>query len=442
MPGKDVNAMKARSLSPVPAPAAEGQPPPQQPAASARADKFAAAQARMQQQQQQGEQPTSVAQPAPVVPAAQPRRDKFAAQAARQQQAAAAATPAAASATPPAPSTAASVAQPRRDKFAAQAARQQAAAAPRRDKFAAQAAAQQQAASAPPAARRDKFAAQASRNSKFAAMAQNPTAEDSSAGAVTTAELSIRHPSQDTQIQERRRRLEQERQAVWNDLAKAEGCIGRLLQEVAGHGLFDPAALQLSQKQWKMKRKAAKKQKRMEKAQRKEQKREERRLQRKQQMEDGSDDEEEEEEESEESSEDEEDDDDDDDSDVDSDEAGLLNTPPPHERYTKILQELHSLCAPHSHWIQSYKPLSSGSSTSGKKKSSTPKISMYQARVEMRLAQEKRNICQEWLRLEKIEMDKFQQQLEEKATTLVKQEEDTDANESKKRKLDQVETSS
>jgi hypothetical protein len=425
MPGKDVNAMRARTLSPTP-PVEE------------------------QEQEQQPEQQQGEPVPLTVAPVA-PKRDKFAAQQARmqqQQQQQAQVEPSNATAT---------ASQPRRDKFAAQAARQQqqqATAAPRRDKFAAQAARQAGAA-----------AAAAPKRDKFAALAQRPVEERNSSGissknsGVTTAVLTLQHPSQDSRIQQRRQRLIAERQAIWDDLEHAETCITSLLQEVAGHGLFDPDALRLSQKQSRLKSKQAKRNTREEKAQRKEQKRQERREAHHgmdpDDEDDDDDDDEEDDDETEES-----DDDDDDDTDDNSDaEENALHAPQPHERYSKMLQKLHSLCAPHAHWIQAYRPLSTTATAPAttiqqkkKKPSSDSKnsrITMYQARVEMRLAHEKRNICQEWLRLEQLEMEKLQKELDDDETkpktepktepgdgVQVKQE--NDESDSKKRKIEEV----
>ena len=277
-----------------------------------------------------------------------------------------------------------------------------AAAAPRRDKFAAQAAA----AAAPG---RDKFAAQAAaRGSKFAAMANKSGQQQDMGTTMTTA--STANSAVDPAIAQRKLKLQQERQKVWDDLEKAEQCIGLLLKEVANHGLFDPDSLRASERRQKREKKAAKTKKRLEKEQR-----------RQRAMDTGTDDE------SDDSSSSEEDDD---------DSVDEEDTSRPHERYSKILQELHSLCAPHAHWIQAYRPVSTFKTKKKKTEEKKPKISMYQARVEMRLAQEKRNICQEWLRLEEEEMEKYEK--EQGGDVKVKKENVDDGGESKKRKLEEV----
>ena len=199
----------------------------------------------------------------------------------------------------------------------------------------------------------------------------------------------------------------QERQKAWDDLKKAEDCISNLLKQVADHGLFDPASLKESQKQEKRATRQAKRTARMKKAEEKAAK-----AAAKAAAAMDIDDDDDEGDESDDSDEDDMDEDDDDSlsEEGDDDEASKGR---PHERYSKTLQEIHSLCAPHAHWIQAYRPLNNALSNESRKDkkpvdSTNATISMYQARVEMRLAQEKRNICQEWLRLEQQEMAKLE----------------------------------
>ena len=383
--GKDLAALRARSHSnsPVLPPAAAAPAAPAAPAPAPRRDKFAAKAARQQQQQQQQQEPAAIKSegtsphdttnsdnPAPspaLVAAPAPRRDKFAAKAAAQ-------------------STAQNSGGPKRDKFASKAARMASAAGAG-------------------------AGTTGGKGETVTTALLNKEAEDAKAHAAAA---------------ERKQRLLEKQQKVWDDLNKAEECIGQLLREVANHGLFDPDSLEESNTQQKLKKKAEKKKRRLEKQQRKQNKME-------------TDEEEEEEEESEDS------DSDDEDSESDSDATDLANNikPQPHERYSKILQKLHSLCAPHAHWIKAYKPLAPSTTKQKQMSSSTtavnskPHISMYQARVEMRLAQEKRNICQEWLRLEREELAKLGEESQKKEAVdvnEVKGEEDDD----KKRKREEV----
>jgi hypothetical protein len=342
---------------------------------------------------------------------------------------------------------------------------QQANPAPKRDKFAAKQARmqqqQQQETAAVPVApaqpRRDKFAAKAARQQAQAASDNNNNKAVTMT--MTTAVIPEAPPVVDPEAVKRYESLKQARQKVWDDLEKAEACIGELLREVAHHGLFDPDSLRQSRKKLKREKKAAREKKRIEKENR-----------RNARMADTDDDEDED------TSEDEDDESEDDDSVSSTSTAVAENTTPrtaqqarnklddnkrseveasssqPHERYSKILSTLHSLCAPHAHWIQAYRPLSTTTTRRNLAKKATEdttttttttssqqhqKISMYQARVEMRLAQEKRNICQEWLRLEREALEQLEKEdkeggkVDNNSTSL-------EGHESRKRKLEEV----
>lgn len=61
------------------------------------------------------------------------------------------------------------------------------------------------------------------------------------------------------------------------------------------------------------------------------------------------------------------------------------------KKYRDTLQNIHSLLSPHAQFVKAYQNHQEGDETKN----------MYAARVETRLAQEKRNVIQEFLRLEK-----------------------------------------
>lgn len=299
--------------------------------------------------------------------------------------------------------------------------------------------------------------------------------------AVASSAESSNNNNNHDKLAETKQRLQGERQKVWDDLARAETCISDLLKEVSQHGLFDPDSLRESQLQSRRLIRAAKKKVRQDKADIKAEKADAKaaaKAKKANEMDiDGEDDDDDDdddvgEDEDEESDESQDDDDDDDsltsDGDNNNNDDGTNNNAsaaeaaaakklarmPSHERYSKILSEIHSLCAPHAHWIQAYRPLTAMATTTttaaaaAKKKkksdatatanSNKPKISMYQARVEMRLAQEKQAICQEWLRLEQQELDTLEQKQEQAGKTDASSNANVAVDDRKKRKLEDV----